>query len=385
MIEFAMPSLGADMEAGTLVEWLKRPGEAVHRGDIIAVVETDKGAIEIEIFEEGTLDRLLVEPGRKVPVGTPLARVLGSGEAAPPVAPAPPIAAPASPLPAVAPRAGPAPPGIAGIRASPAARRLAAERGVALDGLAGSGPGGAIVRADVERALAGSTPRAPRKLDLAGMRRAIAAAMARSKREIPHYYLTATIDASALLAWVERVNQERPPEQRLLPQVPLLKAVALALRRRPGFNGFYENDQFVSSEAIHLGTAIAIRGGGLIAPAIHDVDRLDPWALMERLRDLVARARSGTLRSSELTDATATVSSLGERGAESLLGIIYPPQVALIGFGAPLTRPWAVGDRIEARPLIGASLAADHRVTDGHLGSLLLAEIAHLLQEPDKL
>jgi pyruvate dehydrogenase E2 component (dihydrolipoamide acetyltransferase) len=167
--------------------------------------------------------------------------------------------------------------------------------------------------------------------------------------------------------------------------VLILRAVALALRGRPGFNGFYTTDGFQPSERIHIGTAVAIRGGGLVAPAIHDVDLLTANELMERLRDLVARVRSGTLRSSELADPTVTVSSLGERGAESLLGVIYPPQVAILGFGAPAARPWLVGPRIEARTIVSVSLAADHRVTDGHFGSLLLADIDRLLQQPEKL
>jgi len=188
------------------------------------------------------IDRLLVEPGKKVPVGTPLALLHGRGEpAAPPAAPPPVVAA--KPPPPEAARPMPAPvraaPPAAGRRVSPAARVLAAERGVDLDGLAGSGPDGAVVRADVERALGGAIrPREARGPDLAAMRRAIGAAMARSKREIPHYYLSRTVDATPLLAWLEQANAARPPAARLLLQVPILKAVALALRQRRAFNGF---------------------------------------------------------------------------------------------------------------------------------------------------
>jgi pyruvate dehydrogenase E2 component (dihydrolipoamide acetyltransferase) len=171
----------------------------------------------------------------------------------------------------------------------------------------------------------------------------------------------------------------------LLLQVLILRAVALALRSRPGFNGFHTGEGFQPSERIHIGTAVAIRGGGLVAPAIHDVDRLTLDELMARLRDLVSRVRSGMLRSSELTDPTVTVSSLGERGAEALFGVIYPPQVAILGFGTPALRPWVAEARVEARPIMTASLAADHRVTDGHLGGLLLADIDRLLQQPEKL
>jgi pyruvate dehydrogenase E2 component (dihydrolipoamide acetyltransferase) len=271
-------------------------------------------------------------------------------------------------------------------RASPAARRIALERGVDLSSVIGSGPGGAVISIDVEKAAGAAKPRtAERGPDLAAMRRAIGAAMARSKREIPHYYLSRTIDLTKATAWLESANAARAPADRLLLQVLTLRAVALALRGRPGFNGFHTAAGFQPSERIHIGTAVAIRGGGLVAPAIHDVDRLTLDELMGRLRDLVARVRAGTLRSSELADPTVTVSSLGERGADALFGIIYPPQVAILGFGAPALRPWIVGSAIEPRTIMTASLAADHRVTDGHAGSLLLADLDRLLQQPAQL
>lgn len=384
MALFRMPSLGADMEAGTLVEWLKQPGEAVHRGDIVAVVETDKGAIEVEIFLDGVMGRQLVEPHTKVPVGTPLAEVAGvAGEAA--AAPPPLAPQPTAPPPVKAPP--PAIPSAGGARATPAARKAAAARGFSLDGLKGTGPDGAIVVADVEKAAAAPPAAAPRGfLDLDKMRRAIAAAMARSKREIPHYYLATVIDMSRPLAWLAETNAPRPPEARLLLAVLSLKAVGLALRKYPKFNGFYtEPDGFSPSAAVHIGTAIAIRGGGLVSPAIHDCDRLSLDELMVRLRDLAARARDGRLRSSELADPTVTVSSLGDRGVDSLYGIIYPPQVAIIGFGRVAPKPVVVADRVEARPTMAATLAADHRVSDGHLGGLFLNAVDALLQEPEKL
>ena len=410
MNQFLMPSLGSDMEAGTLVEWLKQPGDEVHRGDIIAVVETQKGAIEVEIFEDGVLDSTLVELGTEVPVGAPLANIRTNGEApaeatpepvveAPVAAPPPavegPAKPPAAPKPAPVPASAPPAPK-AGTRplASPAARRLAAEKGVDLSALTGSGPDGAIVTTDVLAAPAGSksalAPAAERKprskgLDFAEMRKAIAAAMARSKREIPHYYLSTTIDMRAATDWLDASNAERPPTERVLPPVLLMKATALALKTMPEFNGFHTEDGFVPSEHVHLGTAVAIRGGGLIAPAIHDADTLSLVELMEALRDLVARVRSGGLRSSEMTDPTVTLTSLGDRGVETVFGAIYPPQVSIIGFGKVLERPWVVDGQIVARPVVTATLAADHRVSDGHKGALLLNAIANLLQEPEAL
>ena len=374
-----MPSLGADMEAGTLVEWLKHPGDAVQRGDIVAVVETNKGAIEVEIFVKGTMGEQLIPLGKKVPVGTPLAMIEGVAEEPKPK-PVSPIAVPPSPeprpLPEVVPSAGE-------LRVSPAARKLARERAVDLSSLKGTGPDGMIVLHDVEQASAAP---ARHGLDLDKMRQAIAAAMARSKREIPHYYLATDIDMSASLKWLEEQNAGRTPDNRLLATVLTLKAVALAVKKYPSFNGFYDATAgFLPSSAAHIGTAIAIRGGGLVSPAIHDCDQLAPDQLMERLRDLAGRAREGRLRSSEMSDGTITVSSLGDRGVESLYGIIYPPQVAIVGFGRVTKKPVAVGDKIELRSIMTATLAADHRVSDGHLGSRFLREIDALLQEPSRL
>lgn len=388
---FAMPSLGADMAAGTLVEWLKEPGQEVGHGDIIAVVETDKGAIEVEVFEDGKIEELLVEPSSKVPVGTALARIDGAAEATapgpvsvpPPSAPAPTTAPPERP--AAHPRAKPKAPTVEpGLRASPAARKLAAERGIDLASLTGTGPGGGIQLADVEAATK-AEPAATEGPDLSAMRRAIAAAMARSKREIPHYYLTHRFNLAPTLDWLERYNADRPPPERLLLGALLLKATALTMGDFPEFNGFYEGDAFVPSKAVHLGSAISIRGGGLAAPCIRNTDRLTIAELMTKLRDLVARARCGQFRSSEISDATTTVSSLGERGVESLLPVIYPPQVAIIGFGRVEQRPWAEHEALAVRPVIMASLAGDHRANDGHRGALLLRRIEELLMHPEGL
>ncbi len=386
-----MPSLGADMEAGTLVEWLVKPGDKVDRGDIIAVVETQKGAIEIEVFKAGQVEEILVAPDTKVPVGTPLVRIRGEAEATAPQAPAAPIApAPAiSAVPEAAPVAPLAIPGApAQKRVSPAARRLAQMRGFDLSAIKGSGPGGAIILADVERSLGAPAPIEQKRaigLDLDAMRAAIAAAMARSKREIPHYYLQHQADATACEEWLAQANAVRAPGERLLIGVLAIKSVALAARRFPAFNGFYEHGGYRPSSAVHTGVAIAIRGGGLAAPALRDSDRLSLDELMSRLRDLVQRTRAGRLRSSEIADPTITVSSLGERGVEALFGIIYPPQVALVGFGKAVRRPWVAGRAIVPRSIVTITLSADHRVSDGHAGALFLAEIGKLLQEPDKL
>jgi pyruvate dehydrogenase E2 component (dihydrolipoamide acetyltransferase) len=217
------------------------------------------------------------------------------------------------------------------------------------------------------------------------MRQAIAAAMSRATREIPHYHLSTTIDMKAALDWLTRANESRSVTDRLLYGVLLLKATALALREVPELNAFWQQDRPVIQTAIHLGVAIAMRGGGLIAPALHDADQKSVTELMREMRDLVARVRTGGLRSSELADSTITVTSLGEQGVEAVYGVIYPPQVALVGFGKVVERPWCANGQIVTRPVLTATLAGDHRATDGHRGSVFLATVERLLQEPEKL
>jgi pyruvate dehydrogenase E2 component (dihydrolipoamide acetyltransferase) len=356
MIEFKLPSMGADMDEGKLLKWKVKPGDRVRRGDIVAVVDTTKAAVEVEIWEDGTMHEWIVQPGETVPVGTVLALLLAPGEDAatavrPRIAPAAPVAAL-----------------LARKRISPAARKRAAELGVDPDKLVGSGPEGAVTVEDVEKARAPAAP-VDRNLE---MRKAIAAAMSRSKREIPHYYLSETVPMLRAVEWLARENEKRPVTGRLLMAVVQLKAVALAVSKFPDLNGFWRGVH-VPSSAAHIGVAISLRQGGLVAPAIHDVQSKSLEQLMQSLTDLVKRARAGSLRSSEMSDPTITVTNLGEGGVETVFGVIYPPQVALVGFGG-----------LKQQSVV-ASLAADHRVSDGHRGSLFLAEIAKLLQEPEKL
>jgi pyruvate dehydrogenase E2 component (dihydrolipoamide acetyltransferase) len=390
MAEFLMPILGADMTAGTLVEWRKQPGDAVRRGDIIAEVETDKADVEVEIFMNGVLEHVLVEPGEKVPVGTPLAIItLAAGEEAPAASPAP-VPPPAAALPVAQPsRAGPAAAAAGRAPTSPAARQLAAELHVDLATVAGTGPGGRIQRRDIQAAAqtqrAARPPAAAEPDRRTRMRQAIAAAMARSSREIPHFYLTSTIDMARAVAWLSEENKRRKVADRLLYGVLLIKATALALRAVPELNASWVDERVVTHESVHTGIAVSLPGGGLIAPALHDADRQSLDELMKNLRDLVMRTRAGSLRSSEMSDPTVTITSLGEEGAEAVSGLIYPPQVALIGFGRLLERPMSVGGQVVSRPVIIATLAADHRAADGHRASRFLTALERLLQEPEKL
>jgi pyruvate dehydrogenase E2 component (dihydrolipoamide acetyltransferase) len=409
MIEFKLPSLGADMDEGMLLEWRIGPGDTVRKGDIVAVVDTSKAAIDVESWQEGTVHELLIEPGTTIPVGTPMALFLEAGEspgeARRPEPEKAPAAVPEAAVesPAVAPAAPPprAPDRLQ--RISPAARRRARELEVDVESVTGTGPGGAISIADIEQAAArtdgGAAARAPETVTrgaapvsaaapadrAAAMRRTIGAAMARSKREIPHYYLAETVDLSAANDWLRAENERRPVTERLLIAALYLKATALAAKKYPELNGFFTDGEFRPSAAVHLGVAISMRGGGLIAPAIHDVDGKSLTDLMQALTDLVARARAGSLRSSEIADPTLTVTSLGEQSVETVHGVIYPPQVALVGFGRISERALAADGALRAAPAVTVSLAADHRVSDGHRGAVFLAEIRDLLQHPERL
>lgn len=456
-----MPVLGADMDEGTVLEWLVKPGDEVHKGDVIAVIDTSKSAIEVESFASGTIERLVVGTGETVPVGTVLATIAeprpeeaapapaavaggqmpGDNARAQPSAHAPhpvsPVirhrahelgvdletvrgtgkagavtradlesAAAASHAAATGraqPRSRTEPVRGAGRpRATPLARRIAAELGVDLAHVAGTGAAGEIRQDDVRQAagagVAGPATAVPAKATLGAapagrsaaersqsMRQAIARLMARSKREIPHYYVSNTVDMSSAMTWLHERNLELEVSQRLVPAALLLKAAALAARKVPQLNGYWTDEAFQPAAAVHLGLAISLRGGGLLTPAIHDAASLGLDALMAAMRDLVTRARAGRLRASELSDGTITVTNLGDQGVESVYGVIYPPQVALVGFGRIIERPVAVGGLVGARPVVITTLAADHRATDGYTGARYLTAISDLLQRPEEL
>lgn len=451
---FTMPSLGADMDEGTLQEWLVRPGEQVRKGEAVAVVETAKSTLEVECFETGTVEELLVEPGTTVPVGTALALIApfarareARGEPDETVEKTPPRPKPRRTAPSSGTEAARAPtptparahghseagpllrhlaersgldwaalhgsgPGgrvtrgdverAAGgaarpprIRATPLARRLAAELHVDLGSLTGTGTDGAVRAADVRSAAPGgaTTPtpahRAARPRtaeDRAfAMRQAIAALMTRANRDIPHYYLSTNVDMAAAMDWLHEHNRRSPVGERLLPAALLLKAAACAAREVPELNGFWVDGGFVPGDGVHLGVAVSLREGGLVAPALHDADTLDLRQLMAGLKDLVVRARTGRLRGSDVSAPTITVTNLGDQGVETVYGVIYPPQVALVGFGRIVDRPSAVDGLLGVRPVVTATLSADHRATDGAVGARYLTAVDRLLQNPEQL
>lgn len=451
MAEFLMPSLGADMTEGTVTRWLVKPGDRVRRGDIVVEIETDKANMEVEIFESGTIEKILVPEGERVAVGTPLALLAPAAVAAAELAPPPRQPAPAAaPPPREAPPPAPAPP--PQVRATPTARILARELGIHLASVPGTGVGGAVTRADVEHAAARRAPTppkppapaapAPRRLlvsprarriaqergiDLSTVRgtgpggaitaadldhlappppaaptpapalpapaappgvqsrKPITALMERSNREIPHYYLGIDVDMSRALAWLREENRRRPVAERILYSALLLKATALAAHDVPEVNGYYTANGFEPSSMVNLGVAISLRQGGLVAPAILDASNKPLGDLMRELAGLVKRARAGRLRASEMASSTLTVTNLGELGVDFVYGVIYPPQVALVGFGKVIEKPWAEGGMLGVRPVITATVAADHRVSDGHRGGIFLATVNRLLQEPEHL
>ena len=389
MIEFKLPSLGSDMDQGKLLAWHVKPGDAIQRGQVVAVVDTSKAAVDVETWNDGTVFELLVQPGETVPVGAVLATVLEPGETAEHARQvqrsdqAPPPAPPA--VSGIAAAAAPSPAPVGRRRVSPAARKHAEDAGIDLSGVIGTGPGGAVTLQDVEHAIH-AAPSAPAPADRQReMRKSIAAAMSRSKREIPHYYLSETVPMRRAQEWLAAANAQRPVTERLLMATLQLKAVALALQHYPDLNGFFRDGAHQGSAQAHVGVAIALRQGGLIAPALHDVAAKPLDQLMRELADLVRRARAGSLRSSEMSAPTITVTNLGEQGVEAVFGVIYPPQVALVGFGRVAERAWASDGVLSTMPATTASLAADHRVSDGHRGALFLAAVRERLQHPAEL
>ncbi|MFF0428641.1 2-oxo acid dehydrogenase subunit E2 [Streptomyces sp. NPDC004520] len=450
MAEFTMPSLGADMDEGLLSEWLVHPGDQVTRGDVIAVVETAKSAIEVECFDTGTVEALLVDEGTTVPVGTPLARIGTTAGSRPaerqptaqrqPAARRRPVESPppstplvrrlaedrhldlaavhgsgpggritradvehAEPKPETAPaperdKAAPTPrpakpvrtddstgkrPAPARVKSSPLARRLATELGVDLAEVTGTGRGGTVRAEDVRSAAAAEGAPRPAVPDAA--RAATARLMSRSKREIPHFYLSTTVDMAAALEWMHARNRELPLSARLVPAALTFKAVAMAARKVPELNGHWGDDGFVPAEEVRLGVAVSLRGGGLVAPALAHADTLSVAEVMAALKDLVARARGGRLRASQTADPSLTVTNLGDQGVEAVFGVVYPPQVALVGLGRIVERPVAVNGLLGVHPVLTATLSADHRAADGATGARFLTAMDRLLQQPEEL
>lgn len=390
MIEFQMPSLGADMEAGTLVEWRKKPGETVKRGDIIAEVETQKGLIEIEVFDEGIIDELLIKEGAKVPVGTVMALINPSGTALERKEITPEETAIAiQPTEekiiekAVGEKFEERP-----LKASPLAKRIAAENNIDLSQVQGTGKEDAITKEDVENAIAQkekiAKPEVKTPIQIEAIRLAVAAAVSKSNKEIPHYYLEKKIDITKTLAWLRETNRKRPIQKRLLPAALIIKATAKSLVDFPNLNAIWDNGLQQKKE-INVGFVVSLRGGGVIVPAIRNANLKTIDEIMEVLNDIIPRARAMKLRSSDLTDTTISITSLGEGGADVVFGVIYPPQVAIVGFGGSSQQPFVENGMLGIRNVFTVTLAGDHRATDGLTGSDFLSTLNNNLQNPEAL
>jgi pyruvate dehydrogenase E2 component (dihydrolipoamide acetyltransferase) len=434
--EVTMPQMGADMTEGTLIRWLKQVGDHIERGDILAEVETDKATVELEAFEAGDLLRQLVVEGEEVPVGEVIAILGDKSEAvadkprmAPPEHPArrtpDPVAPGATAQPEVA-RAEPARTPVAAgsgasaqqtdgrVRISPVARRIASQAGLDVSTLSGSGPDGRILRRDVEAAISGGAqpaaaqaaplspaaapapvqrpavaataaerpqPAAAPAEALSRMRQAIARRMTQSKQTQPHYYLTLDVDMTAAIAFRAQLNAAATEQQRVSINDLIVKACAIALQRHPKFNSEFSESGLVMHPEINIDIGIAM-DEGLIAPAILDCGSKSLGRIAEEAKDLIERAKSGRLTASEYSDGTFTITNLGAYGVESLIGIINPPQAAILGVGSAMAKPVVVEDQVVVRQVMKLALSADHRVSDGAEGARFIKEIQGLLENP---
>jgi len=391
MSEFKMPSLGADMESAVLMQWLVKEGDPVTKGQVIAEVETSKGVIEIEIFEDGIVDKLLIQTETECSVGTPLALIRHDDEVKEEV---PQKEAkteklsevkeePLAPLPSI--QSDKIEPKVKmseeRIKISPAARKKAHELNLDLNSL--EPKEGEVIQLkdlgkEVKRDTKTLTPDD-------GMRQAIAKAMSRSNAEIPHYYLSLSINMTPALTWLTQLNATRSIKERILPAALLIRAVVLTLKEVPELNGFWQKNAHQISKSINPGIAIALRKGGLVTPAILDAQEMNLDTTMQSLDDLITRTRANKLRGSEITQQSITITNLGDLGVQSVYGVIYPPQIAIVGLGRIIDSPWAEGDTLSVRKVMQATLAGDHRATDGRTGALFLDKLNQLLQNPEAL
>ena len=404
--EVTMPQMGADMTEGTLVRWLRRPGDAVERGDVIAEIETDKATVELESFASGTLRQLVVEEGETVPVGDVIALLGAPDEALPEVGR---HALPDKPSHRAVEDAPPpvdgAVSGAGRVRVSPVARRIASDAGIDLAAVAGSGPDGRILRRDVEAAIvardhhgpAGAPvvepepesppppPPDPARVEpLTRMRAAIARNMAEAKRSQPHYYLAVDVDMTEAMAFRAHVNLILDAARRVSVNDLLVKACAAALARHPRFNAAFTDEGIQYHARIDINIGVAL-DEGLIAPALLDAGSKDLPRIAEESKALVERARAGRLRAEEYAGGTFTITNLGAYGIDALTGVIHAGQAAILGAGAVAERAAVVDGALAVRQLMTLALSADHRVTDGAEGARFLADVRALLESPAQL
>ena len=396
-----MPQMGYDMKEGTVVRWHKQEGDPVARGEVIADIETDKATVEFEAYTAGVLRKIVVQEGVAIPVGRLIAVITEPDESLPDdfladeAAPA--VAAPSKRGDEEAPAAVPTPrpeevaAPAAEIRSSPIARRLARERGIDLALVSGTGPGGRIVEDDVlayaeaPSVPAGVTSSAPapegERVELSRMRQAIARVTVDSKREAPHFYVTADVDMTKAMVMRQDVNQAFPTESRVSVNDLVIKACAIALQRYPKFNSSFRGDHLQMNPRINIGIAIALEAG-LIVPGISGCESKSLAEIAVASRDLIARANSGTLRNEEYSGTTFSISNLGTFDVDSFAAIIFPPHAAVIAVGTVKEQAVVREGQLAVGQIMKATLSVDHRVADGAEAAVFLVEVKKLLEKP---
>ncbi len=400
-IEITMPKLSDTMEEGTIIHWVKQVGDAVRIGDVLAEVETDKANMELEAFDEGTLTEVRVREGESAPVGAVIALLGAAGDARSPVArpapaPAPPSSAPVPP-PAPAARVTPPPRDGERVRASPLARRIAIERGVDLEAVAGTGPGGRIVERDVPPARPASSPPPPapaprvpptaatsagdQRIELSRIRRTTAKRMTEAKRDVPHFYASADIAMDESVRLKEGLTALGGDWAGLTYTPLVLKAVGLALARVPAVNASYEDDAIRQHAAVNVGLATAL-DDGLMVPVVRGCDREPLAAIVRRVHDVLERARAGRFAADDLTGGTFTVSNLGMFPVSNFAAVVNPPQAAILAVGTIRDVPVVRGGQVVPGRVMTVTVSCDHRVIDGVLAGRFLKELKALLESP---
>ena len=391
-----MPQMGYDMREGTVVRWHKKEGEAVARGEALADIETDKAIVEYPAFISGVLGKIMAEAGVVVPVGELIAVITAPGEDVPDnltQAEAEPTLAPVNTAPQVAPTQGSA---VAAksdeVRASPIARRLARERGINLGDITGTGPGGRIVEKDVleytppdaavavSDSLASPNPQS-HLVELSRMRQTIARVTSDSKREAPHFYVTAEVDMTGAMDLRRDINEAVAGDTRVTVNDLIVKAAALALVKYPKFNAFFQGESLRMNASINIGIAIALEAG-LMVPGIGNCEAKKLTEIAAASKDLIERANSGHLRNEEYSETTFSVSNLGMYDVESFSAIIYPPHAAVLAVGTVKEQAVVRNGELAVAQMMKATLSTDHRVADGAEAARFLVEIKEILENP---
>ena len=396
-----MPQMGYDMQEGTLVRWLKQEGEEIARGEAIAEIETDKAVIEMEAYASGVVLKTVVAEGSTVPVGDTIAFIGSPGEPVPDVAaPSAPVAEPAPEPEQASETAEPAAAAASGaVRASPVARRLAQEKGIDLAQVTGTGPNGRITRDDVvaheSSAAAAPAPaaEAPAPVEpavrgqqgelvpLTRMRQAIARRTAQSKREVPHFYVSAGVDMTAAMALRQQINEALAGAARVSVNDLIVKACALTLAKYPAFNASFEGNNLRMNPAINVSIAVAVEYG-LLVVSLGDCRGRSLVDISQAARGAVERAQSGVLREEDYTGGTFSISNMGMFDVDSFSAIIYPPQSAVIAVGTVRQQPVVRDGEIKIAQMMQATLSTDHRVADGAQAAQFLVEVKRILENP---